>query len=258
MSEHSTRRGWMLAVGIALLVIGLVGAGALWYGGGQRQDDNVAGFARAPSGCATTLDFERGGQFTVYVETKGTVDELTGDCAGGGDYDRADTPDADVALVDPEGSPVDVEESSGADYDTGAFVGSAVGVIQIDAPGDYVLTVQADGEPFAVAVGGDPNEGVAPLRWGAVAMAIAGLIIGGVLLVFGSRRSPEPDAVQVPWQPAPADWPTSPPGFPAPPPTTGAAGPAGSPGPPRLPPPPTVVAPGEPAPPAGWGPPGPG
>lgn len=245
----------MLVVGIIVLLVGLIGAGALWYGGGQRLDENVAGFARAPSGCATTLDFERSGEFTVYIESTGEIDELAGDCIQSGTYDRDGVPDVEVTIVDPEGQAVDLATATGVDYDTGSFVGTSLGTIEIDAAGDYVVTVPTDGAAFAVSVGGDPGVGVAPMRWGAAVLAIVGLVVGGILLVLGSRRRPdgEPDATLL--QAAPAGWPTSPPGFPAPPPTTGAVSPGGLNGPPALP-----QAPPAPSPPAasGWGPPTPG
>lgn len=258
----------MLVVGVILVVGGLLGAGALWYMGGQRLDDNVAAFARAPSGCATTLDFERTGEFTLYVETSGRLDDLSGDCVAEADYDRDDLERADVVLADAGGAAIPTEPTEGTSYDTGTFVGRSFAVVTIDEPGDVVLTVSSTGEPFAVAVGGDPNNGVAALRWGAVVLAIVALVVGGVLLVVGSRR-PEPAAEPGDnWQPDPnggATWPIGPPGFPPPPPTTGASAPAG---PPLLPPPGVHSVPGQPtlpgAPsmpaspplaPPGWGPP---
>ena len=127
---------------------------------GQRRDDNVASFARAPSGCATTLDFDRSGVFTLYIETTGSIDDLTGDCAAPGEYDRDGIPVIDVSLVDAEGALVTIEASSGVDYDTGTFVGTSTGTVEITEPGDHVLTVAADGGAFAIAVGGDPDDGV--------------------------------------------------------------------------------------------------
>jgi hypothetical protein len=110
--------------------------------------------------------------------------------------------------------------------------------VQIDTPGDHVLTVAStEGEPFALAVGRSPDDGVALLRWGAGAAAIAGLVLGGLFLVLGSRRSPAPIAPDSPWTPDDGGWPSSPPGFPVPPPTTGATGPAGPLGPPLVAPP---------------------
>jgi hypothetical protein len=256
MSQSSRGRGWMLVFGAVILVAGLFGAGALWYASSQRLDDNVADFARAPSGCATTLDFAQTGQFTLYVETTGTLEALAGDCAADTDYDRSDVADAQLRLVDPDGTELDVVQSSGVAYDTGTFVGSSVGVVQIETTGEHVLTVAVEGGQFAIAVGGDPNDGVGLLRWGAVGVAIVSLVVGGILLVLGSRRTREaPPSSGAEWAPegAAANWPLGPPGFPAPPPTTGATGPAG----PPITPPETPPAPAPAVPPAPSGPPSP-
>jgi hypothetical protein len=223
----------MLVLGVVVLLVGIVGAGALWFAANARLDDNVAGLARAPSGCVTTLDFDRTGEFTMFVETTGSLDDLAGDCAADTVYDRDDVSDPAVVLVDPDGTEIEIQPTDGDDYDSGGFSGSSIGTIQIDVPGGHVLTVPADGDQFVVAVGGDPNAGVAPLRWGAILLFIVALVVSGILLVLGSRRSTGIEAADSgPWQPgalAPPSWPIGPPGFPAPPPTTGAVGPAGPP-----------------------------
>jgi hypothetical protein len=262
MSQSSRGRGWMLVLGAVVLVAGLFGAGALWYASSQRLDDNVADFARAPSGCATTLDFAQTGEFTLYVETTGSLEALAGDCSANSEYDRDDVADPQIRLVDPDGTPLDVVESAGVSYDTGTFVGSSVGVVQIQSTGEHVLTVAVDGGQFAIAVGGDPNDGVGLLRWGAVGVAIVSLVVGGILLVLGSRRAPEgPLSTDAQWAPegTAASWPLGPPGFPAPPPTTGATGPAGPPiAPPSGAPAPAPTVPPAPAPsgpPSPWAPP---
>jgi hypothetical protein len=240
----------MLILGAVVLVAGLIGAGAVWYVSSQRLDDNVAGFARAPSGCATTLDFARTGEFRLYVETTGSFDNLAGDCEADTEYDRDEVADPQLRLVDPAGAAIVILDTAGAAYDTGAFTASSVGVVQIETPGEHLLTVAADGGQFAIAVGGGPYDGVGLLRWGAVALAIVSLVVGGLLLVLGSRRSPGPpasnDSLWVP-QGSAATWPIGPPGFPPPPPTTGATAPAG---PPIATAPVTPTAPGSP-----WAPP---
>jgi hypothetical protein len=254
----------MLIVGAIVAVVGLVAAGALWYASGQRLDDNVAGFARAPSGCATTLDFDRTGTFVLYVETVGTLDDLAGDCSASIEIDRDEVVDPVLDLVDPDGDDVPIDVSSGDSYDAAGFVGERVGTVEIETSGDHVLTVAADGGQFAVAVGADVDDGVTALRWAAVLAAITGLIGGGVLLVLGSRRPPEATPAPV-WQPddqRSLTWPAGPPGFPPPPPTTGATGPAG---PPLLEPPTAQTPQPPPRPPRddlehrpetpGWGPP---
>ncbi len=263
MTQRRGRRTWMLVVGV-LLIVGLVGmAVALWIAGGNREADNVAGFARAPVGCDTTLDFESTGTFVLYVETTGEFDGLAGACDADLQYDRdpENVPAVDLILRDPDGDEIDVEESTEVSYDVDGFVGSSLGEVQIDTAGDHVLTVvPTGGDSFAVAIGRTPDEGVALLRWGALAAAIVGLVVGGLLLVLGSRRPPAPATPGAPWTPDGGGWPASPPGFPTPSPTTGATGPAG---PPLTAPPPSGWAPRPPTsstperPSSPWGPPAP-
>jgi hypothetical protein len=222
----------MFVVGVLALVVLLGAAVALWGAAGQREADNVAGFARAPVGCVTTLGFESTGTFVLYVETTGEFDQLAGACDAELEYDRdpEDVPVVDLTLSGPDGDDIEIDDKTGVDYDVDGFVGSAVGEVQIDSTGDHVLTVApADGESFAIAVGRQPDEGVAVLRLGAVAAAIGGLLIGGLFLVLGSRRPPTSPEPTAPWTPDAQSWPASPPGFPAPPPTTGALGPVGPP-----------------------------
>jgi hypothetical protein len=232
MSTRSGRRGWMLAVGVVVLV-GLLGTSlALMLAAGERRSDNVAGFARAPVGCDTTLDFEATGRFVLYVETTGEFGQLAGECDAPLRYDRVpnDVIEPSLVLLDATGTELTLDESDPDDYDVDGYVGSSLRTVEISTPGDHLLTVASvDGEPFAVAVGRSVDDGVALLRWGAIAAAIAGLLLGGFFLVMGSRRPPAPDPVPAPWTPDEASWPSSPPGFPIPPPTTGATGPARAP-----------------------------
>ena len=216
----------LVVAGVVVLVVLLGVAALLWLTADRRYDDNVAGFARAPSGCDTTLDFERTGTFTLYVETTGILGALQGDCDTVVAYDRdpADSPTVQLELRSVDGETLEVVDTDGPSYDTGTYVGVGAGVVEVSEPGDYVITVDGDGGPaFAVAVGGDPDDGVTLLRWGAASAAIVGLVAAGALFVVASRRpDPVPEHVVSP-EPT---WPTGPPGFPAPPPTTGATMPA--------------------------------
>jgi hypothetical protein len=260
MTERAGRRGWMLALGVVVIVGAPVAAVAMWSAGGDREADNVAAFARAPVGCDTTLDFESTGTFLLYVETSGQFGELAGACNAPPEYDRDpdDVPAVEMTLRDPNGDAIELDDSAEVSYDVDGFVGTSVAEVQIETEGDHVLTVApVGGDAFAVAVGRQPDQGVALLRWGAVAAAIGGLLLGGLLLVLGSRRPPVAPEPATPWTPDGVGWPSSPPGFPAPPPTTGATGPAGPPSTPPVPMPPS--APPAPAPqgppPSPWGPP---
>jgi hypothetical protein len=247
MAERTGRRGWMVAVGSVLLVVLLVAAAALWIAAGDRRADNVAAFARAPVGCDTTLDFESTGTFVLYVETSGELDDdLAGACDAQQRYDRDpdDIPQVELTLRDADGDEIELRDTGEVGYDVDGFVGSAVHEVQIATPGDRVLTVApSGGDAFAIAVGRTPDQGVAMLRWGAVAAAIGGLVLGGLFLVLGSRRPPAAITPSAPWTPDERGWPASPPGFPVPPPTTGASGPG------RAPPTDTPRSP--------WGPPSP-
>jgi hypothetical protein len=223
-----TRRTGLLVAGGVVLVVLLATALVLWLSADRRHDDNVASLARAPSGCDTTLDFERTGSFTLYVETVGELGDLRGDCDADVRYARDDEPDVELVFRDPDGGDVVVTSVSEPHYDTGTYVGRAVGTVEIEQAGDHVLTVAGDGEEaFAVAVGGDPDDGVALLRWGGVAAAMVGLVAGGALLVLGSRRPPVTTPEVDEWAPGGQDWPAAPPGLAPPPPTTGATAPPG-------------------------------
>jgi hypothetical protein len=260
MGERGGRRTWMLVTGAVVLVAFLVVAVALWLGADQRRSDNVAGFARAPVGCDTTLDFDATGTFVLYVETSGELDTLAGECDAAERYERDpdDVPSPELVLVDPSGDPLELTDADEATYDVDGYVGTAFRSVDITEPGDHVLTVApTGGDPFAVAVGRAPDDGVALLRGGAIAAAIVGLVIGGLLLVLGSRRSPLPPQPSAPWSPSETAWPSSPPGFPAPPPTTGATGPPGAPSESFVPPAAPSVPPRTGAGDSPWGPPSP-
>lgn len=236
MNRSGRRR---IVAGAVVVVVCLVAGAVLWFVGGQRRDDAVTALARAPVGCDTTLDFDRAGDFLVFLETRGTLDDIAGDCAESGSYDTgADVPVVRLTLRDADGVTADIDPASGIEYDTGDFAGQLVRRVTIERAGDHVLTVEADtGEVFAVAVGDDPNDGVALLRWAALGTVMLGLLVGGLLLVLGARRDRDrglgdPDEA---WRPdvgvgpGGPGWPVGPPGFPPPPPTTGASAPGGSP-----------------------------
>ena len=57
MAASRSRRGVLIGRGALAIVVGLVTAVALWSVGDDRRTDAVNGFARAPVGCDTTLDF---------------------------------------------------------------------------------------------------------------------------------------------------------------------------------------------------------
>ncbi len=258
-------RTWLILAGVVVLVVGLAGAAGLWYAAGRRLDDAVAGLARAPVGCDTVLDFDTGGEFILFVETAGTIEGVRGDCNVSGDFEwdgaEGDVPSAVLALTNQDGDEVELSPNAGVSYDSAGSVGSSVRSVTIDETGDHTLRVESSDGMFAIAVGRDPNDGVDTLRRGALAIAVVGSLVGGVLLVLGARRG-HASAATAPGSATalsttaphgPPGWPSSPPGFPEPPPTTGATGAVGPTTAPPIRPPtgPLPVPPGSPATPVG-------
>jgi hypothetical protein len=205
------RRGAVRAAGIGLLAAGVVVAVVLWLVAGARYDDAVADLAPAPLGCTTTLQFDDAGTYTFFLETKGEIDELDGDCEGDArsyDVDADDAPDVDLVLRDEDGRDVDLDRADGPTYDRAGRRGEAVQVVEITDTGEYRLTAttdDTDGVEAVVRVGRDPTRGVAAIRAGSLAALTVG-VVGGVTLLVLSRRRPEP-APAVPTGP---QWPAGP------------------------------------------------
>ena len=223
MAEQRRRR-WGV-VGIAAIAVGVAGAMVLWLVAGRRYDDAVAGLAPAPVGCETTLDFDRTGTFTFFVERRGEVDDIDGDCDNDDrdyDVDADDVERVTLTLLDPDGAEVDLDRSDGPTYDRNGSTGDGFRSVEIDDPGEYLLNVTSDQDEVVVRVGADPTDGVMALRVGAGASLLAGLGIGAVgLAQRGRSRRPTAAPAPPPSTPWPAGghgaWPPTAPPYANPP-----------------------------------------
>ena len=125
-SDRSSARRFRL-IGIVAIVLGVVGAVALWLIAGKRYDDAVGSLAPAPIGCDTTLVFDRTGTYTFFVETKGSVGEIDGDCDNDDrsyDLDSADVPDVELTLLDEDGQEINLDRVDGPTMTGPASVGA--------------------------------------------------------------------------------------------------------------------------------------
>ncbi len=183
------RVGVRRVLGIVALAAGLVAGVFLWLAAGHRYDDAVRHLAPAPIGCDTTLSFDRTGTYTFFVETKGHVGAIEGDCESAArDYDVASLPRVTLTLVDADGTNLDLERTSGPTYDRAGRRGEGIRAARIDRTGTYVLTVAATSTDAMIRVGKDPGRGVAALRAGAVAALVAGAVAGALLMLLARPR----------------------------------------------------------------------
>ncbi len=184
MGIKSKGRGTAAAFGLLLVFAGVVGAIVLYLLSERRPDQAVDEFARAPVGCTTTLEFTESGTVYVYEEIADEVTPPEGGC---------------VPTASP-GSPFGFEITGGGgavvprrddsiDYDSGDRVGRSVARFDIDRPGDYEIEVRGDDPAVVAAIGRDPDDGVDDLRSGAIAVGIAGVLLGLLLLTLAGWRS---------------------------------------------------------------------
>ena len=191
-TPEATRKRLPTALGILAIVVGLISAAVLLVLSLSAQERAIKAFARAPAQCQTTLDFESTGTFTLFIESKGASGDIGGDCQGNDtSYDNDNTdPDVDLTLTDADDDEIDLDFADSLSYAKGDFVGQAYKVFTIDTPGKYRLAVDSADTDFAIAVGQDPTLTESTLIGGAVASAVGGLLVGGLLLFLGRRRKP--------------------------------------------------------------------
>jgi hypothetical protein len=176
-----------------VLVGGVGGGAAAFVTAGSQTEDAVKGLARAPVGCTTTLAFDKSGTFVVFVEMKGSIGSVRGDCSStDSTYARTDSalPDVTLSLVDDSGDEVGLDDDPGVSYNVSGFAGSSINSVTIDAPGTFELTVAADESDFVIAVGKNPKSGGGTLKTIGLAAMIAGAALGLAMVVLGLRRKP--------------------------------------------------------------------
>lgn len=193
MTSKRTGRGTVL-FGLVVLLAGLGGAVVLYLLSLQRGEDAIRDLARAPVGCDTTLSFSDTGTFYVFIEHLGRLEEIDGDCDTTTDEysrDPEDEPVVTITLVGEDGDQIELDrldEEFTYSLDD-SFAGTATRQFEIETTGDYVMTVESsDGDDFVVAVGRDPADLSNTMRIAALASGVAGVVLGGGLVLLGVRR----------------------------------------------------------------------
>ena len=184
MPKGGHGRGVIAAIGLLVLFAGLVGGGVLWVLADREPESAAESFARAVTGCTTTLTFGEPGEFYVYEELSGIVAPVDG-CQPSTLPDRPFT--FTVTTTSGDEVPRVADDSVSYDLD----VGSATSVARITIPeaGEYRISVLGSDPAIVAAIGGDPDDGVDRLRQGAIAAVVAGVVLGGFLLWLSGRRS---------------------------------------------------------------------
>ncbi|HQZ34426.1 MAG TPA: hypothetical protein PK020_08360 [Ilumatobacteraceae bacterium] len=260
------RRKGLLLTGIAVAVLGIGAGVALVALSGSAKEKTVKSFARAPVGCTTTLEFDKTATFTIYIETKGTIGSVAGDCqAGGTSYLRTNgqLPGLTLTLLNSNNEAAVLTPTTTPTYSVGSFAGQGYQRVNITAPGTYRLTVSSDDTDFAIAVGGKPDADAAGMLAAGGGAVAVGVLLGGLLILLGLRRTkvtpPPMIGSSQAWQPVPGApvWPTQPtmPGAPSAYPTAPPAPLTPTAPTPTAPTPPAPTPPAPTAPPAGpgWG-----
>lgn len=189
------RRAGLIGVGALLLASGLVTGIVLFLASSSNYDEGVRNLARAPIGCTTSLEFDEAGTYTIYVETRGTIGDLRGDCPNADaefDLGDSDVPEVDIVLVDGRGDEIDLDDDDSKDYDAAGFAGQSVSSVEISDAGDYEITATSDENELAIAIGRNPKDTAGSMKSMAILALALGVVLGGLCLVLGMRRRPAP------------------------------------------------------------------
>ncbi len=193
MAVKSRGRGAAAALGLFCLFAGLVGGAVLYVVAQRRPAQTVEGFARAPVGCNTTLEFGETGTFYVFEEVGADAVEV-----GNGCQPVADPTSSFGVEFSGELTPASTDDDESLSYDVSGFDGRSVQSIEIAEPGQYTIEVTGNDLTVVAAVGRDPDERIDGLRQAALILAIVGIVLGLLLLTLSGRRSKRAATVTMP------------------------------------------------------------
>ncbi len=181
----------LLVLGLLVFVLGIGGAIVTFILQNGQHEDSVKNLARAVPGFDNTLQFDKAGTFNIYYEYAGTVTtNVSGKATSIPLSGPTVPPSMDATLTDKSGKKVNLASiDSAAKYDAAGYKGVAFKTAEIKTPGQFTLSIvpkDAKNATFDLAIGKtaieDPSL-LLPILFGA-----GGLLIGGLLIIAGSRK----------------------------------------------------------------------
>ncbi len=190
MSDDATKirsvKWWWISA-IVVFIVGMT----LALIGVQRDQELIADLVRTPTGCVSTVDISATGRYYVYVETKGTINEI-GPCnndARNFEFDMP--PEVTVTLTDAGGDVVELRPDDSVEYDVPDFVGESVATLVIAEPGTFTLVMQSPQADAVVALGRNASmmDGALLVSGASLVLIALALLILAIITTRSSRRA---------------------------------------------------------------------
>lgn len=189
-SDHTTRirsvKWWWIsaivifAVGMTVAIIGV-----------QRDQELITDLVRTPTGCVSTVDISATGRYYVYVETKGTINEI-GPCNNDArDFEFDIPPEVTVTLTDAGGDAIDLRPDDSVEYDAPDFMGESVATFVISEPGTFTVAVQSSQADAVVAIGRNASmlDGALLVSGASLVLIALALFILAIIATRSRRRA---------------------------------------------------------------------
>ena len=190
MSDDTTKIRvvkWWWSSTIVVFVVGMT----LALIGVQRDQELIADLVRTPSGCVSTVDISATGRYYVYVETKGTINEI-GPCNNDArNFEFDIPPEVTVTLTDAGGDAVDLRPDVSVEYDAPDFMGGSVATFVISEPGTFTVAVQSPQADAVVAIGRNASmmDGALLVSGASLVLIALALLILAIIATRSRRRA---------------------------------------------------------------------
>jgi hypothetical protein len=203
-------------IGIALILIGIIGGIALIASGASSFADGLNDVQRVGIESGGTVDLDETGTYSVFVERYVPGSGTSFNTSSSGGF----VPDVQVSITDPNGNPAPVRPATGSEtYTVDEYEGTRIGKFEADQPGIYTVRVEggsAVANYDSIAVGkGLHLDGIVAILigvFGGGALVLLGIIL---VIVFAVKRSRKKKRLASEANPYGSGMPGAPGGWPA-------------------------------------------